>query len=497
MKKHLAFVLCLSLTTVALSAPKTYTPSPGVKDAYQKAVRLRLGEARSAIEALKKSEPDNLFPIFIANYVDFLTAFLSDAPSDYNRLSKGMSPRLSQLAKGDPRSPWHLYAQAEIRFQWALLRGRFNNYMSSLSEIKQASALLEENARRHPDFAPNKKSLALIHALAGSTPEEYRWMLKAAGGLSGSVQQGMREMAELIAFAEQNEYLFEDEARFLYAYMQLYIDNKPDAAWSTLRKKSPNPATEPLAAYLTASMAMRIGKNDEAIALLSALPQSPPYTPIPYRDFLLGQAKLARLDADADKPLLRFVNRFKGETGVKEAYQKLAWHALIHNDRQGYHKYMSLVKTKGAQQSDTDKQALREAESGLTPDPDLLRARLLFDGGYYNKAFALLRDKSATYAAADERFRLEYDYRMGRIAHKLERFAEAEKHYKQTIRNGQKSPAHYACNAALQLGEMYEQQQQPALAREAYRQCLSISPEDYAAALHARAKAGLARVGVK
>lgn len=307
----------------------------------------------------------------------------------------------------------------------------------------------------------------------------------------------MREMAELMAYARQNEYLFEDEARYLYAYMQLYIDNKPDAAWATLRKKRLDPATEPLAAYLTASMAMRIGKNDEAISLLLALPQNPPYTPIPYRDLLLGQAQLARLDPDADKPLLRFVNHFKGETGVKEAYQKLAWHALIHNDRQGYLKYMGLVKTKGAQQSDTDKQALREAESGLAPNPDLLRARLLFDGGYYDKAYALLRDKSANYAEADERFQLEYDYRMGRITHKLERFAEAEKHYKQTINRGRKSPSHYACNAALQLGEMYEQQQQTALAREAYRQCLVIAPEDYAAALHARAKAGLARVGAK
>lgn len=157
MRLRLVFVLCLGLTTAVQSAPKSYVLSPGVKDAYQKAVNLRLGEARSAIEALKKSEPDNLFPIFIENYADFLTAFLSDSPSDYNRLSKGMSPRLAQLAKGDPRSPWHLYAQAEIRFQWALLRGRFNNYMSSLSEIKQALALLEENAKRHPDFAPNKK----------------------------------------------------------------------------------------------------------------------------------------------------------------------------------------------------------------------------------------------------------------------------------------------------------------------------------------------------
>ena len=45
-----------------------------------------------------------------------------------------------------------------------------------------------------------------------------------------------------------------------------------------------------------------------------------------------------------------------------------------------------IVKTKGGAYSSSDKSALAEAKSGIIPDPILLKARILFDGGYYQKA---------------------------------------------------------------------------------------------------------------
>jgi hypothetical protein len=41
---------------------------------------------------------------------------------------------------------------------------------------------------------------------------------------------------------------------------------------------------------------------------------------------------------------------------------------------------------------------------------------------------------------------------------------------------------------------LYEQQRDPRQARMAFNRCLDINPEEYAGSLHARAKAGLARL---
>ena len=49
---------------------------------------------------------------------------------------------------------------------------------------------------------------------------------------------------------------------------------------------------------------------------------------------------------------------------------------------------------------------------------------MLFDGGYYDRAYKLLQ-KHSTEDFHSKEFKLEYTYRLGRITHKMERSDEA------------------------------------------------------------------------
>lgn len=467
--------------------------SASTRDAYQKTVSLRFGEARTSLDAMKRLEPDNLMAPFVENYLDFLTVFVNDNKSEYQRLAKNMESRLEKIAAGPSNSPWYLYTQAEIRLQWAITRSRYNDFLTSMSDIKQAYALLEENQRKFPDFMANKKSLGIMHAMIGNVPEEYRWAVKALGGMDGSMEQGLRELEEALAYAKKNDFIFEDEAVVAYALLQLYLNNQGDVAWKTLKNSKLTPKTNPMAAYVMASVAMRTGQNDEGVRLLEECPAGPQYALFHHRNYLLGLAKLRRLDADANKSLELFVNHFKGENGLKEAYQKLAWHHLVNGNDNGYRTYMNYAKIKGASNGEGDEAALREANSGEIPDVRLLKARLLFDGGYYQRAYDLLKNNAAEYAA-DRRKNLEYSYRLGRITHKMGKTQDAIRLYRLAVDGGAKDPWYFACNAALQLGLLYEEQKDAKNARDAFNRCLGIKPEEYASSLHAQAKAGLARL---
>lgn len=474
-------------------APKYFDFSITAKDAYQKTVSLRFVEARAALEAMQRNEPDNLIAVYLENYLDFLTVFVNDDKAEYQRLAKNMEPRLDKIARGPTDSPWFLYTQAEIRLQWAITRSRYNDFLASMSDIKQAYSLLEENHRKFPDFAANKKSLGVMHALIGNVPEEYRWAVKALGGMEGSTEQGMRELEEALAYAKKNDFVFEDETVAAYSFLQLYLNNRGDVAWNTLKNSKLNPKSNPLAAYTKATVAMRTGQNDEAIRLLQESPTGAQYAPFHYRNYMLGLAKLRRLDGDANKALEAFVNNSKGENGIKEAYQKLAWYHLANDNESGYRTYMNYVKLKGAANSEGDKAALREANSGEIPDQRLLRARLLFDGGYHQRGYDLLKNNVSDYAV-DRKKSLEYTYRLGRITHKLGKIQDAIRLYTQTVDNGAKDPWYFACNAALQLGLLYEEKKDTPKAQAAFNRCLGMKPEEYAASLHAQAKAGLGRV---
>ena len=167
--------------------------SPNVSQAYEKTMSLRFQEAKNNLKELKKHETDNLLTIMVENYLDFLTVFTNGSESDYKRLRKNMDARLAKIAHGDRNSPYFLYTQAEIRLQWAILRSQFGDYLTAMSDIKQAYALLEINQQRYPDFIANKKSLGIIHALAGNVPDDYKWTIRALGGIKGDTEQGIRE----------------------------------------------------------------------------------------------------------------------------------------------------------------------------------------------------------------------------------------------------------------------------------------------------------------
>ena len=89
---------------------------------------------------------------------------------------------------------------------------------------------------------------------------------------------------------------------------------------------------------------------------------------------------------------------------------------------------------------------------------------------------------------------LEYGYRLGRITHRMGKTYDAARWYNQTIERGADDPSYFACNAALQLGLLYEEKKDFTQARQAFNRCLTLKPEAYATSMHAQAKAGLGRL---
>jgi len=205
-------------------------------------------------------------------------------------------------------------------------------------------------------------------------------------------------------------------------------------------------------------------------------------------------ARLNKLDYTAELYFEKFIENFKGQNYIRSAWQKLAWIALLRGDTVKFDQTMRLVQTKGASVVDEDKQALNEAVKGIRPNVFLLRARLLFDGGYYSLALDELLDKSIRSVIQSKRDLVEYSYRMGRIYHETGNLPKAVDYYRQTIQRGRTEPLYYAAGAAYQMGLLYENSGDWAEADRAYHLCLSINTPEYKTSLGQKARAGLNRV---
>ena len=493
LKVKLLVGLVFYLGICPLFAQKYFNYAGLTRQAYDKTMSLQLDEATLLLAKIKIAEPNNLAVFHLENYQEFLRLYITENAADYEAQRKNLDRRLAKIQEGSTKSPYYLFAQADMRLQWAMLRIRFGDYWSAFNEASKAHKMLKRNQELFPGFMPNYKDLGLLHAIVGVIPDNFKWGVRLLGGLNGSIAQGRGEIEKVLRFSQQSDFIFEQEAVLFYVFLLLHLENDPEAAWMALENSNFEPQKNLLHCFVKANVAMRSGKNEEAIRLLTARPKNAGLLPFPYLDFMLGVGKLRRLDSDATPYFQTFLNQFKGQNYIKEAYQKLAWASLIRGDAEGYRRNLEWCKQKGKTTIGPDKNAEDEANQGVLPDLFLLKARLLFDGGYLQKANELLLGKSESDFKTPI-LRLEYNYRLGRIQHGLKQYDSAIKYYQTTLDRGALDPHYFACNAALQLGLIYEELHQKEAAKKYFQRCLQLKPEDYRNSLHQAAKAGLERI---
>jgi tetratricopeptide (TPR) repeat protein len=493
--KHifLSLLLVLSIVSTSFAAQGYYEFSPKLTEAYEKAISLQFGSASRLVADVKREEPNNVLVYYVENYIDFLKIYIDEDYTEFKKLEPNKEYRLKKLKEGNEDSPYYLYTQAEIRLQWAVARAKFNEVKTAMFEVRKAFKLLERNDNKFPDFIANKKSLGILHSVVGAVPPNYQWAVKLAG-MSGTIEQGRREIKEVVDYANRHpEFIFDDETVIMYSLLILHIGNQSTESWNIISSASLDASKNPLISFAQASVAQHTGRNDEAIRILENKPTGSQYHPFHFMDYMLGLSKLYRQDRDAGFYLNKYVMNFNGRNYIKECYQRIAWFELLKGNHTGYKKNMTKVLTKGKTDIDGDKNALKEAKSSIMPNANLLKARLLFDGGLLikaNQVLSPLSDNSFNTPAE----KLEFQYRKGRILQELKKHEQAITAYNTTIGIGEDSGYYFACRAALEAGTIKENLREYSAARIYYNKCLDMSPDQYKTGLHSKAKAGLNRI---
>lgn len=460
--------------------------------AYDEIIHLKFDDAQASLNTIKKAEPNNLAYVHLENYIDFFKLFIYEDKSYFERVKSNKEQRINLLEGLSDDDPYKNFIIAEINLQWALTRSKFDELFKAGREVYSAYRLLEKNTEIFPDFIYNYKSLSIIHSLVETI--EVPGVFKNIFGMSGSIEQGLGEIVEVNDYADQHSFIFELEAEAIYIFMSLYQDNNQALAFDYLEKTKLQKSKSPLASFVQVKLLQRAGQNDEAIKLLLETLSYTSVKEFPYLYFLMGISHLRKLNEESISYFSEYVDYFDGIHYIKEAHQKLAWAALIFkNDIPEYKYQMDQCISAGAAKIDDDKQALQEANKFEIPNPILLRARLLYDGGYNQKAYQELI-KNAHLFYNEEAFQMEYFYRLARITQALKNYPESIQYYHQTISADVDQRSYMSCNAALNLGIIYESQNDFVKAKNYFNQCLNIYPSEYQQSLHQKAKTGLNRI---
>lgn len=477
--------------------PATYASvffyTPGCIEAQKHIASLRLAKAEQILAVEAKANPNNAAIPFLQNSVDFYRIIAEQSFVGYKAEEQAKSYRFDMAKKIPLSSPYHLYAQSEMHLQWAFIKVFHAEYVGAMLEFRNAYQLANQNLTKFPEFKPSLKTVGMFKALLGTTPKNYKWVLGVAG-LSGNYEKGMAMLEQYVkADVPADAILDEQMGVFYYGLFMLNFGDK-QKAWEFTQAHTLDWNTNLMSCYLRAFTASKVAQNDEAIRVLQNRPKTADYESFPMLDYMLGQYKLNRLDEDADQPLKRFVSFYKGKVLMNDAYRRLSWHYLVHGDEDKFKVYRELSKRYRKEQSEEEKNTQYEMDKHIPHDVIVLKARLLFDGGYYAKAEEVIKQRSIEQCKTTYQ-KLEYYYRYGRICQEAHRYSKAVELFSAVIKNANTSTTYYfAPNACYQLGVIYAKTGFKQLAESYFKQVPAYKHAEYIESIEVKAETELEKL---
>jgi len=479
---------------IAFSNPGKFDFNENCEKAYLNYISFKFNEGEKLLNIEKKRNPANVIPYYIENIEDVVSIFVSEEKPLFEKLKGNKEARMKLLESADPKSPFYLLTQAEMHLQWAMARVKFEEYTTAALELNRAYRLLKENKKKFPNFPLNNKSLGLLHVLIGTIPDSYKWVSTLLG-IKGTINQGVLELKSFynLSYSDSSYFIYQTEATVYLGMVLINYTTESFEAEKIFERIKRIKKTNPMLTYIFGSIGLKTGRTDEVIDFYTKHRFGKDYYQFYYLDLQLGQAKLNRQDEDAIVYLEKFRSNFNGINYIKSCNQYIAYYYFLKNDLENFRKYFKYIDGPGGIFVDEDKQAFRNYRNNEIPDKDLLKARLLFDGGYYKKSFSALLEIEAN-ELKKLQYKLEYLYRLARVYQKLGNEQLSLTNYERTLETGEKQPFYFAESAAVQLGIYWETKGELDKAKYYYKRAIGVVKHEFKNSLDQKAKAGLSRI---
>ncbi len=356
--------------------------------------------------------------LVVEDFGDMLFILLTEEKNNYEKLEKNEEIRLKQLEifsdKNNTKNNYYKeykWAKAEIKLHHAIIKLNFDEKWASAWRVRQAYKLLLENEKEFPNFIQHKKSLALLQIVLASVPRNYQWALDLIG-MEADLKNGIKNLEK----SNSTTHFFQKETLLWQALLQTYLDERiidknlpsQQVAQDLIR----NYPSEKLVLLVSSLVMMKNEAHKTALLSWQNYARSYQNNKLVFekKEYFSLEYLLAELYFYSEKSkkakfhYLNFVRNTKSTQNrnfIKDSYYKLfliEW--IYENESQNVKGNPNLqsVLTKGNSKTAVDKKAKKFAasvkQSNHLPNKNLYKARILTDGGNYQKALETLNQIS-------------------------------------------------------------------------------------------------------
>ena len=487
--------LILLLTLISLSTKASdFDINSTMQRAYSEIIKTNLSVGRTILE---NDKTNNGVKVYLKSYADLIQLLVNEEKDFYPQFIDNQISRIAYLEKLDKKSPYNRFLQAEVRLHTAFVRLKFGHEIKGSWEIIKAYKLLEANTKEFPGFLPNQKSLGLLHILIGSTPENYQWVATILR-LKGNIKQGLAELQNVI----KKDSMYSNEAQLIDYLIHAYIlkfTPKKLADFQTFIQQNPD---NQLFTFFGITTLMKEGKSEAALAIMDNRKMDKSHLPFPFLEYLKAEIYLQKGQYQtALKFYQNFLIKYKGFNFLKDTYYKLFLCYWLNNEEVKGVQYLEKIKMAGSTIVESDKAATKFSENYLnkkllnpTSQKVLMKARLAFDGGYYEKALEFLN------AYSENSFDqisdcTEFNYRKGRILQKMNNFPQSITFFERAIVLSENQNWSFGASSALQLGYIYQSKNEKMKSKIYFEKAISYKKHEYKNSVDNKAKAALNEMG--
>lgn len=455
---------------------------------------MRIPEAKKAIAAERKIHPNNLCIDLLESHADLYELFFNENKEVFKSTYPLFSSRIEKFEKAPQNSPYHDYGLGVLYLSKAAIAIRFEKNLEAAWDFRKAYLYFKDNRKKFSNFSPNDVYFGLLTTLLGSVPNNYQWLLNIIG-MPGDINGGISLVNRYIQSKDPNSKVARNVAMLIYPYLVLIFEGNKNKALEFLEKTDFDFKVNHLHAYMATNIYLGNQQAKRSVDIAEGILKTDAYTNVPFWNYEKGFGYMNQLKLDqSEKEFLLFVQDFKGNFYVKDAYEKLSWIAYLRGDQKKAQEYRNMVLQKGTAVPDADKMAMRNAESGIWPHPLLLRARLLSDGGMFRESIDLFKGKSTDdFKSSSDKS--EFVYRLARNYDLMGEKELAIKYYNAAISFGKNVHDYFAPRSALQTALIFEERKDYTKANYYYKVALSMNDYPYKNSIDQKAKSGIYRCG--
>ncbi|MCV9389461.1 tetratricopeptide repeat protein [Reichenbachiella ulvae] len=483
---HLFLFILLLLSHFPTFGQKSIDSYPRIYQAYQNILKLKFEAGRDQLKAIIPSQEELGHYHYTMSLADAMEILISEDESLFKKYEDSEDNHLEGVEELDDDDPYKKFYSAEIKIHWAIVKTLFQEEMRAGWALKNAYSEIKDNIEEHPDFKHNYKSLGTLHVLFAVVPESYYWVLRYFG-LRANVIEGWQELSE-IDF--KNPYWL--ETSLIKCLIAINIVNKEEVTMDLLQDILQHNKDNLAVNYFYNLALIKYSHSEDALSSLTRLTYvGGEYYSISYILYHLGEIYLQKQEYDMARLYYsRFLNMHKGKNYIKDTWFKIFLCYWLEGQKKIAELHWEKAQKSGQEFVAADKNAADYLSRDKYPNPELYKARLATDGGYFDIAHRTLKGIKQQ-SIKSEKEEVEYFYRYGRLYDKEGEKEEAIFHYLNAIKKSGDENWYFAPSACLYTGYIYESRGDYEKAAYYFNKVFSYNKYKYKDGLDYKAKAAL------